>query len=244
MKLLFKNSIFLTIMVLITACSGGGSGSTTVNAKPAIDNVSEEHKTLVNQLKEVNVIDQTQDGKLIQTLKIAMYPKGSFQENFNTNNIVEQLKGINLAYSTVFGLYEPKGFKDIAKIAYLKGFSTSVEGLPEKGIVTYQGQSLGLNTTGSLILTANFNDYSVSGLVYNRKQENISLPNVELQKATFYKGAFSNDGKDREAVMFNGKTNEGYYKGAFTGPNAQEVIGYLLKEEHRNAYELFAGEQK
>ncbi len=51
------------------------------------------------------------------------------------------------------------------------GLPTRYDGIPT-GMISYQGNSVGPNTSGSLTLTANFNEKTVSGKIYNRTQDN------------------------------------------------------------------------
>ena len=50
------------------------------------------------------------------------------------------------------------------------GSPTGYDSLPT-GMMSYQGNSGGANTSGSLTLTADFNEKTVSGKIYNRTQD-------------------------------------------------------------------------
>lgn len=61
------------------------------------------------------------------------------------------------------------------------GSPTGYDSLPTC-MMSYQGNSGGANTSGSLTLTADFNEKTVSGKIYNRTQDNgVKLPDIELR---------------------------------------------------------------
>lgn len=253
MKNLLKLSAIATLSALLTACSGGGksgpsSSGTHVTPKsdttPSINYVAAEHKELVRSAKKV-VLNDGNTGQAFKTIEFANLPVGAVSETFKVGNITEYLKAYNQVYSTSFAIFNPED-RGIAKQARVTGLPTEQVNLP-KGTATYQGNSQGYNTTGTLHLTANFDAKNVSGKIDNRKTtEGNALPVITLYSAGFSTVPFGKDlnNQSLEAVSFQGRTNEGYYTGVFAGPKAEEVVGFLSKERNLAPYEIFAGEKK
>lgn len=256
MKKILHLSCLATTLSILTACGSGGSNSSPSQAsgkefenplsKPSIEYVAEEYKASVKYHKEVIIRDQ--NNKIISTFTLADLPKGKYKETYSSGGIQEHLKGINLVYSTSLALYSPSQYQDIAKTGNIAGLPTDPKNAP-KGTITYKGSSVGLNTSGSLILHADFDNRSVTGKISDRKSDNGSkLTDITLNKGSFYNGAFHNKDKNIQlnALMFKGSTSGqfGYYTGGFAGPNAEEVVGVLLKNREADVYETFAGEMQ
>lgn len=149
---------------------------------------------------------------------------------------------VNQNYSTYFVLNpangdEPAGgyiFKELPQ-------DNSVWNRPlDKAIVTYQGKVLGykgerLDTTdvyslertfkptqGDITLKANFAKNTVFGVVTNRSgyddNRDLNLEETRISEINSHQGY----------IGFSGNIdNNGYYKGVFVGPKAEEVVGFI-----------------
>ena len=237
---------------LLTAC-GGSSGGSTVSSSgtqvtpttntPSIDYVAEPYKGFVKEAKKLTITDS--NNNLVKEIVLADIPKGIIKESFTVDNVTEQLRVINQAYSATTALYNSKG-AGIAKMANIAGLPTSNENIPQQGQYIYQGYSVGLNNQGKLTLVADFDAKSINGKIYDIKQDNgVALSDIVLRQGSFYSGQFTGKNQTLDATLFRGTTsNAGYYVGGFTGPNAEEVVGTLLKSYNQDPYMIFAGEKQ
>ncbi|WP_373767098.1 factor H binding protein domain-containing protein [Glaesserella sp.] len=252
----FGYSYTILTLGLLTACGGGGgSGGTTASAsgtqvtptdsnpQPSIVYVTDTYKDFVKEAKKVTIIDS--NDKVIKEIVLANHPKGIIRESFTVDNVTEYLKGINQAYSATTAIYN-LGDSGVAKTANIMGLPTSNENMPKQGKYTYQGHSIGLDNQGKLTLVADFDTKSVNGKIYALKQDNgVALSDIVLRQGNFYRGQFTGKNQTFDATMFRGTTsNAGYYVGSFTGPNAEEVVGTLLKSYNQDPYAIFAGEKQ
>ena len=114
------------------------------------------------------------------------------------------------------------------------GLPTGYDSLPT-GMISYQGNSVGANTSGLLTLTVDFNEKTISGKIYNRTQDNgAKLLDIELRTrfGAGFKGNTASDGQS------------GGYDGLFMGPNAEDVIGKWSNDSSLSSSEVFAGERR
>lgn len=251
MNRIFGYSCVTLAIGLLTACGGSGGSSvsssgtqiTPTSDKPSIDYVAETYKGFVKEAKKLIITDS--NNNLVKEIVLADIPKGIVKESFKVDNVTEQLKGINQAYSATVAIYNAED-AGIAKTANIAGLPTTESNIPKKGKYTYQGYSLEANNQGKLTLVADFDAKSVNGKVYDRKQDNgVVLSDIVLRQGSFYKGQFTGKNQTLDATMFRGTTsNAGYYVGGFTGPNAEEVVGILLKSYDKDPYGIFAGEKQ
>ena len=128
------------------------------------------------------------------------------------------------------------------------GLPTRYDGIPT-GMISYQGNSVGPNTSGSLTLTANFNEKTVSGKIYNRTQDNVAkLPDIELRTSTIMRTPTDTGAGNGFGAGFRGDIasdgGRGGYDGLFMRPNAEEVIGKWSNNSSFSSSEVFAGERK
>lgn len=254
MKNSLKLSAIVTLSAILTACSGGGGNSapsssgTHVTPKndqtPSINQVAPEHKEMVRKAKQI-ILKDGNTGQEFKTIEFADLPVSSVSETLKVGNVTEYFKAYNQIYSANFALFNPED-RGIAKQAHLTGLPTEQANLP-KGTATYQGNSQGYNTTGTLHLMADFDTKNVSGNIDNRKStDGTVLPTITLYRTGFSTVPFGKglNNQALEAVAFQGRTNEGYYAGVFAGPKAEEVVGMLTKDRNSDPYEIFAGEKK
>ena len=102
-------------------------------------------------------------------------------------------------------------------------------------------------------LTADFNRQIVNGRIFNRKEDNYKLPDVELSSTNIKTDPHS------KIVYFRGEASvnsyntddegNGFYSGHFAGPNAEEVVGranirYPFFTRYGAEYISFGGKKK
>lgn len=74
-------------------------------------------------------------------------------------------------------------------------------------MISYQGNSVGANTSGSLTLAADFNEKTVSGKIYNRTQDNgVKLPDIELRTSAIMRTPTDTLAREMDLVRFRGNT--------------------------------------
>ncbi len=262
MNKIIKYSGLAISFSLLAACSGGGGGNsadnpdpnydknqvTTTTKLPSINYVRDDLKAEVTEIKKFNLLDPYSQN-VVKTLDLASYPEGTIKETFKGYNdvLTTYIRIINQAYSYTVALHT-NDTATLAENSYATGYPSEYKNLP-KGSAVYHGTSLGLNSSGSLTLTANFDDKNVQGKIYNRKLDNgTSLADITLEKATINSSLYNKNAYRSESVAnFNGFTSSngktGYYSGIFAGPNAEEVVGMLTENRNENPYESFAGKR-
>ena len=262
MRNVMKYSIVAMCIGLTSACGGGGGGGGSDKANPAYDKteinantkvpsstyVRDDLKTEIRAAKELTVFDPVTK-QTIKTIQLSDYPKGTIKETFKSteNTLTTYMRIINLPYSNTV-MFHTNETGDTAETAFFGGYPTKLKNLP-KGAATYKGTSLGLNTSGSLTLTANFDDKSVRGLIYNRRHDNGSaLSDIKLERSSIISESVSSSNGTVRAATFSGrastKTDLDYYYGMFSGPNAEDVSGIVSDFLKSNVYESFAGEKQ
>lgn len=190
---------------------------------PSITFVPDDLKKDVKDAKTLVLLDQ--NGKPTDT-KIALseLPVGIIQERLE--NGVQTVRGVNLIYSSSMSLYNTHKsmglqwgmFKDSA----IYGIPTKEADLP-KGEVSYLGRSVGMNYSGKLSLTANFDEKTVNGLISNRDGGN--KDDLNLKGTIFKVPNNKNDETYFGGAVFINDTPKDIFSGAFMGPKADEIIG-------------------
>ena len=262
MKNLLKYSVLAISIGLATACSGGGGGGNNDTPKPAYDKkgvnsntkvpssayVRDDLKADVRLAKELRLFDPS-NNQTVKIMQLSDYPEGVIKDTFKTPNIhTSYVRILNQPYSNAIMLYNDKT-GEIAYKAIYGGYVTKIVDLP-RGTATYQGSSLGLNTSGSLTLTADFDRKKVTGKIYNRHHNNgNNLNDIVLESAPIRSKTIvsNNTNQSKIAAHFEGHTNSGgrtgEYGGMFAGPNAEEVVGIVL-DASENPYEGFTGKKQ
>ena len=250
-------SLLAIMLGTLTACGGGGGSSdnkgSNINSPSAsISYVRDDLKGQVRDAKSL-VVRNKQNKTIIQTIHLADYPKGTIKETIKETDrtFTSYLRAVNLAYSgSVMFISNDPRFRMLStnnKSMYV-GLPTKYDSLPT-GMMSYQGNSVGANTSGSLTLTADFNEKTVSGKIYNRTQDNgAKLPDIELRTSAIMRTPTDTGAGDGFGVGFRGNTasdgRSGRYDGLFMGPNAEEVIGKWSNNSSLSSSEVFAGERR
>lgn len=262
MKTLLKYSVLAISIGLASACSGGGGGGDNKDtANPAYDKkevnantnipsssyVREDLKAEVRSAKELTIFDP-ETKEAVKIIQLSDYPKGNIKETFSSKNaLTTYMRLINLPYSSA-ATFHTNETKEIAENSFFGGYPTKLENLP-RGNATYQGTSLGLNTAGLLTLTANFDNKTVQGRIYNRRHNNGTLlSDITLERGSITSRLYNSGKEYISAATFSGTattdTYHDYYHGMFAGPNAEEVSGLVTDSYRSDAYEAFAGEKQ
>lgn len=213
--------------------------------KPSLDFVPDSLKDEVREAKRIELRDET--GAIIRSLYVSDRPLGIVDERLESG---QKFRGLNQVYSSSTAIYDNKAFyffNETATSGGIEGLWTEPSKLP-KGTVTYTGESVNVEGTGKLTLTANFDENTVEGSI---KHERGSINgNITLEKTLMDKQP------ENKFTLFIGKAtnffNQDYYVGAFAGPNAEEVVGYVMKDkikaeevkfENLKFYEAFGGKK-
>lgn len=241
----------------LTACGSGGNNGN----KPEVSIDSVRKNIVINtteptntnnwkaKVREVKLIVVDQKHLLLnenvelptQTFNLDDEKIGKVEQNLGKD---WSFNAYNQEYSAV-GFILPKNVKTDGtgqiidervtnEMAQVIGAKTEI--LP-KGSATYQGISFGVNTSGKLTLSANFDNQSLSGNITERKLIDSQKPleDIKLNEATI-----------KSNGEFWGATNDneqGSYSGSFYGPNAEE-IGGTIKNSNNDIYEVFTGKSK
>ena len=262
MKNLLKYSVLAVSIGLTTACSGGGGGGNNDKPNPAYDKkevntntkvssisyVRDDLKADVRATKELTIVELNTN-KPIKTIQLSDYPKGSIKETLNSteNALTTYMRVINLPYSNT-ATFHTNETQEIAENAIWGGYPTKWMDLP-KGSATYQGISLGLNTSGSFTLTADFDDKSVQGRIYNRRHDNgVALSDIVLERGSVTPYHYTSSIGNKTGTRFSGTAvingQRDHYNGTFNGPNAEEAAGTVSRYYQSDVYEAFAGERQ
>lgn len=223
-------------------------------SKPSssLDSVPDDLKETVREAKRITLVDRN-TGEKIRDLYVSDRPLGIVNEKLESGQL---FRGINLTYSSATGIYDNKWFylgNESAASADYEGLATRSENLP-KGTVTYEGDSVGVDYTGKLSLTANFDEKTVEGSITDRN--GLLTRDLTLEKTTMH----SYQDENSDVTSFVGRAtnffDKDYYIGSFAGPNGEEVIGYLGKKASKDIpdeeiqykdlqlYEAFGGTRK
>ena len=85
------------------------------------------------------------------------------------------------------------------------GLPTGYDSLPT-GMISYQGNSVGANTSGLLTLTVDFNEKTISGKIYNRTQDNgAKLLDIELRTSAIMRTSTDTGAGNGFGAGFKGK---------------------------------------
>ncbi|SUT86604.1 colicin import membrane protein [Actinobacillus ureae] len=257
-----KLLLVTTLGLALTACSGGGSSSSTnkSNSKPSSTRSESASPDLQNSLVGVRR-DLKEQVKALKQINVEGVTIDLASENigFVEKDLGNGMKGkaYNQTYSAI-GYVLPKNVKtdrygrviderasadDISDF----GLSTKFENLPTIGVYYYSGVSFGANSEGKLSLNADFANKKVSGEITNRRllSTGNALFDIDLLETSIRQIS-----SGEEEVHFVGMAKskvDGYdvhsaYGGKFMGPNAEEVLGYIV-DDNADPYEAFAGKK-
>lgn len=221
-----KVILIATLSAILTACSGGGgkSGLPKLPELPKLPKLTYEKNPVIRG--SVLYVGEKQ-------IDLAREPEGLHSHRLRFGSKAEYYKQ---QYS-VFG-YELPSDSRSSRVNKLRAMAinkdkvildynaTPFNRLPAQGISTYVGKSYGPDSTGELVLNANFGAKTVSGRIFNQTERygNEKLEDIELLQTAIkpHKSAsvhFSGEAKTATASFG--------YAGAFSGPRAEEVIGLV-----------------
>lgn len=249
MKALKLSLVALSLGLLAACGSGGGgdSGSSSpvsnhndVSAKKSIDLVDAKYKDQVRKLKHIKLDNG-------DVLDVADFPVGIVEKNNVENG---KLRGVNGAYYTL-GAWLPNSVETDKEHGYITSTNgyrvdskyinlvTRADQMPQAGVATYNGHSVGAVTRGKLVMDVDFADKTVQGKIYDRQFDSgKKLGDITLEKGKFQQGA--------DGIGFSGNAKyagyKGEYAGTFAGPNAEELSGAVGSEAiPSEVYEVFGG---
>ncbi|WP_424411511.1 factor H binding protein domain-containing protein [Pasteurella sp. PK-2025] len=251
-----KKSLLVVLMAMVLSACGSSDGNSAAwwkkkagdnpnnkgdefipnPNKHAMDEVDPKYVEMVKNLKIIKI----HDGEEEQNLSLADLPEGVKPVELpHSDGKPSKLKVINLPYSTwgwkLVGnvkvdedgfILPPQSVNDGGANFVEMLLPTANNQLPDKGTAVYEGYSAGVATAGRLRLDVDFSEKVASGKVYERKMNTgKTLADIQLGKAVFV----SDEGKTGFVgdATYNARKME--YAGAFVGPNAEEVVGYIGK---------------
>lgn len=235
------------ISLLLTACGSGGgkggsanSGNTYVpptKVNTSLSQASLELREQIKKIKAIRINDQnidlaneptgflvrdTSDKTTARVYNQVYSVLGYIQPKFSTDNRVERLK-------QVIDLNKIKDGNEY----YANLVATNFDNIPTSESATYSGIAMAQDLEGKLTLNADFTNKKVSGEITQVKQisSGETKPDYKLQETDIAKIALPNTSRELHFAGIALSDGERFgYGGTFAGPEAEEVLGMLAKD--------------
>lgn len=234
------------ISLLLTACSGGGGKGGNANpgnsvpspkANTSLSQAVPELRDEIKQIKAIRINDHhidlaneptgflvrdTSDKTTARVYNQVYSVLGYIQPKFSTDNRVERLK-------QVIDLNKIKDGNEY----YANLVATNFDNIPTSESATYSGIAMAQDLEGKLTLNADFTNKKVSGEITQVKQisSGETKPDYKLQETDIAKIALPNTSRELHFAGIALSDGERFgYGGTFAGPEAEEVLGMLAKD--------------